>query len=245
MAVPTPDDLMNNLLLATLSEQDRKLLLPHMMAFELKAQDILQSAGDQVTDTWFPCSPDAMAAFCISTDENSRAVEVALIGAEGAIGGIVSNGNVPAYATAHVRHGGRFLRIKTTALERAKLDSIALRHWFSRYSDCLLAQVFQTSACNATHTIEQRVAKWLLAGKSRTRSDRIDMTQEQLADVLGVGRTFVTRVVGGLRKRGTIETRRGVFIIKDEATLKERACGCTTAIEDHYDTVMHGIYPVN
>lgn len=243
MTAPTLDDLSHNALLATLSEADRKRLSPHMLVFDLSRGDVLQHAGDEVVDTWFPCGP-AMAAFCVSTNESQSAIEVALVGREGAIGGIVSNGHVPAYATAQVRFSGRFLRIKTAALEQAKLDSISLRHWFSRYSDCLLAQVFQTAACNATHTITQRAAKWLLAAVARTNGSEFEMTQEQLADMLGVGRTFVTRVVGRLRDQGTISTRRGVFTIRNEPLLREMACRCTTAIENHFDTVLHGIYPI-
>jgi biotin operon repressor len=243
MTAPSPDDLSTNLLLGTLNEADRRILVPHMTVQDLKAHDVLQHAGEDVVDTWFPCGP-AMAAFCITVGDSTTAIEVALVGCEGAIGGIVSNGHLPAYSTAQVRYGGRFLRIKTSALEQAKLDSLTLRHWFSRYSDCLLAQVFQTAACNATHTITQRTAKWLLAAVGRTHSNEFKMTQEQLAEVLGVGRTFVTRVVSRLRQEGTIETRRGVFIIKDEQVLRDASCGCTAVIEDHYDTVMHGIYPL-
>ena len=138
------------------------------------------------------------------------------------MGGIVSNGNVPAFATCHVQASGKFLRIKTAALEQCKLNSLSLRHWFSRYADCLLAQIFQTAACNATHTIVQRTAKWLLAGVARTGGVELEMTQEQLAETLGVGRTYVARVVGQLRDEGVIETRRGVFIIKDETALHKR-----------------------
>ncbi len=72
----------------------------------------------------------------------------------------------------------------------------------------------------------------------------LSQTQEQLAEMLGVGRTFVTRVVSRMREEGTIATRRGVFIIRDEKTLRDSACGCTTAIENHFDTVLHGIYPI-
>jgi hypothetical protein len=244
MTSPTTDDLAHNALLATLSDADKVRLIPHMMFFDLKARDILQNAGDEVVDTWFPCGP-AMAAFSIANPDNAMAVEVALVGREGAIGGIVSNGHVPAYATAQVRFSGRFLRIKTAALERAKLESISLRHWFSRYSDCLLAQIFQTAACNATHTISQRAAKWLIAASNRTRGSEFEMTQEQLAEMLGVGRTFVTRVVGRLREEGMIATRRGVFTIKNEQRLRDTACSCTTAIENHFDVVMNGIYPMD
>ncbi|MBF7015398.1 Crp/Fnr family transcriptional regulator (plasmid) [Novosphingobium resinovorum] len=243
MSAPTPEELAGNALLATLSDSDRERLMPHMLVFDLKPHAVLQKAGGEVVDTWFPCGP-AMAAFCVRL-KDGPAVEVALVGREGAIGGIVSNGNVPAFATAQVMYGGRFLRIKTAALEQAKLDSLTLRHWFSRYSDCLLAQVFQTAACNATHTIAQRTAKWLLAAISRTHSAEFAITHEQLAEMLGVGRSFVTRVISKLREAGTIETRRGVFIVKDEQVLRDTACDCTTTIEEHFDTVLHGIYPLN
>jgi hypothetical protein len=243
MSVPTEDDLTSNTLLAKLTDADRRRLAPHMLVFEMKPLEILQEAGEEVVHTWFPCG-SAMAAFCVGTNHNEDAVEVALVGREGAIGGIVSNGHVPSYATAQVRFAGRFLRVKTAALEQAKLDSITLRHWFSRYSDCLLAQVFQTAACNATHTITQRAAKWLLAAMVRTQGNEFDMTQEQLAEMLGVGRTFVTRVVRGMRDDDIIATRRGVFVVKNEAALRAASCGCATAIEDHFDTVLHGIYPI-
>jgi Crp-like helix-turn-helix domain len=185
-----------------------------------------------------------MAAFSVWVDEETPTMDVGLVGREGAVGGIVSNGNVPAFATCRVQASGRFLRIKTNALELCKLDSLTLRHWFSRYSDCLLAQIFQTAACNATHTIIQRTAKWLLGSVVRTGHVEFEMTQEQLAEMLGVGRTFVTRIVRQLRDEGIIDTRRGVFIVKDEAALRRKSCRCTTAIEDHFDTVLHGIYPV-
>lgn len=244
MTSPVYEEMAQNELLMKLREEDRRELAPHMMIFELASRDILQKAGEEVVHTWFPCGA-AMAGFQLWVDEDNPAVEVALIGREGAVGGIVSNGMVPAYATAQVRTSGRFLRVKTAALEQVKLDSIALRHWFARYSDCLIAQIFQTAACNATHTIVQRTAKWLLAAMARTHGSEFEMTQEQLAEMLGVGRTFVTRIVGQLREEGIIATRRGVFIVRDEAALRAKSCQCTHSIEDHFDTVLHGIYPID
>src|SRR6185312_13042708 len=243
MTSPTLEHMAENALLATLREEDSHRLAAHMMIMDLKKKDVLQKAGEEVVDTWFPCG-EAMASFCVWADEDGTAIEVGVVGREGAIGGIVSNGHVPAFATSIVTASGRFLRIKTSALERAKIESIALRHWFSRYSDCLLAQVFQTAACNAKHTITQRTAKWLLAAAARTRGTEIDMTQEQLAEMLGVGRTFVTRVVRQFRDRGIISTRRGHFVIENEAALRDTSCHCTAAIENHFDRVLHGIYPL-
>jgi hypothetical protein len=235
------EEMAGNKLLQMLSEEDRKRLLPHAMVFDFDAGTLLQKAGDDVMYTWFPYGA-AMASFQRWVDENNSAVEIALIGREGAVGGIVSNGSVPAYASAVVRNSGRFIRIRTAALELVKLESIALRYWFSRYSDCLMAQVFQTAACNATHTITQRTAKWLLAAAARTGSHSFTLTHDELSQMLGVGRTFVTRTVGQLRREGIISTQRGLFRIEDEVTLRRRSCSCTSAIEEHYDAVMHGIY---
>ncbi len=244
MTAAANGDLAGNLLLGKLVEADRARLAPHMLVFELKSGDTIHRAGDDVVDTWFPCGA-AMAAFCIETNDGADAVEVAIVGREGALGGIVSNGRLPAYATSQVRFGGKFLRIKTAALEQAKLDSITLRHWFSRYSDCLLAQVFQTAACNATHTIVQRTAKWLLAASSRTARSDIEMTHQQLALLLGVGRTFVTRTLRTFRDLGVIETTRRRIVVLDEAALRRMSCACSAAIEEHFDSVLHGIYPAD
>jgi CRP-like cAMP-binding protein len=212
-----------------------------MAVIDLAADAILHRAGDDVVDTWFPLDA-ALAAFCLET-EGGEALDVALVGREGAVGGIVSNGKLPAYATAVVRAPGRFVHIKTAALEEAKLQSIALRHWFARYSDCLLAQVFQAAACNATHTIKQRTAKLLLAALARTGQRDLAVTQDQLADMLGVGRSFVTRVVGEMRTQGVVETRRGTIVIKDEAALRTHSCGCAAMIEAHFEKVLRGVYP--
>ncbi|HTV79198.1 MAG TPA: Crp/Fnr family transcriptional regulator [Steroidobacteraceae bacterium] len=243
MTSPTAEHMSGNDLLSRLTEEDRGRLAGHMLVVELEAGTLLQESGHEVVDTWFPCAA-AMAGFCVSTHEGNGAIEVALIGREGAIGGIVSNGRVPSYATARVVHGGTFLRIKIAALEQAKLASITLRHWFSRYSDCLLAQVFQTAACNASHTVTQRTAKWLLAAAARTRKSDFLVTQQQLAEMLGVGRTFVARTVRRLREENVLETRRGYFVIKDEAKLRTLSCQCTASIENHFDAVLHGIYPL-
>jgi CRP-like cAMP-binding protein len=240
MSHATPEDLTSNNLLAILADADRDRLTPHIQVFDYEAGTVLQLAGESVVHTWFPCAA-ALASYVVVADAGD-AVEVAVVGSEGAIGGIVSNGNVPAYATAQVRNSGRFLRIRTAALEQAKIDSISLRHWFARYSDCLLAQVFQTAACNARHTIEQRACKWLLAAADRTQSDEITMTQEDLARLLGVGRSFVNRTLRNLRSSGLIETRRSRIVLKNRPGLRHASCGCTGAIENHFDEVLHGIY---
>lgn len=232
----------DNDLLSRLHEADRLRLYPHMTVHEFAAGHVLHRAGDPVLDTWFPCGT-AIATFQIWADDGREAVEVAMIGREGAVGGIVSNGRVPAYATAVVRTPGRFLHIRTSALESAKTESVALRHWFSRYSDCLIAQVFQNTACNALHDVSQRAAKWLLATAARSGTTEIAMTQTELAGLLGVGRTFVSRVVGEMRRNGLVETRRGLIVLRDVDRLSAAACGCARSVAAHFDTVLLGVYP--
>jgi CRP-like cAMP-binding protein len=236
-----PEDISGNNLLAVLREVDRNRLVAHLRVFEMNSGDTLHKTGDMVVDTWFPCS-SALASFCVEAPDGGS-MDVALIGREGAIGGIVSNGDVPAFATAKVRFPGTFLRVKTAALEQAKLESIALRHWFARYSDCLFAQVFQSAACNASHSTLQRAARWLLASMERVAGDEIAMTQEQFAEMLGVGRPFVSRVIAKLREDGVLITRRGYFIVHNEEKLRSLSCSCNSLIEEHFDTVLHGIYP--
>ena len=161
---------------------------------------------------------------------------------EGAIGGIVSNGSLAAYASARVHFGGRFLRMDIENLEAVKLKSIALRHWFARYSDCLLAQAFQSAACNARHTIVERTAKWLLAAAERTGTLEMAMTQEQLADMLGVGRSFVNRVIAALRREDIIQTRRGFIAIRNTPALRALSCDCNDVLTAHFATVLKGAY---
>jgi len=231
-----------NALLSCLNARDWQLIAPHLIAQKLQTGDILHKAGDEVTQTWFPCGP-ASAGFHVGDIGGNAPVNVAVIGSEGAVGGIVSNGRLAAYASAEVRDAGVFLMLRTPMLESLKGVSIDLRHWFARYSDCLLAQVFQNAACNARHTIRQRAARWLLDTASRTGREEITLTQEQLATMLGVGRTFVTRTLRDLRDAGLIATRRGVLYLNDRPGLTALACDCSDHIAGHYQEVMAGVYP--
>jgi CRP-like cAMP-binding protein len=175
--------------------------------------------------------------------EDGRGVETALVGREGALGGIVSQGRLPAYARAMVQFPGPFYRLEARELEQAKMHSPTLRHLFARYADCLVAQMFQSVACNAAHTIEQRAAKWLIAALERTGDHDVPLTQEQLAAMLGVGRSYISRVVQGMKSRGVLETRRGGVRVRDMDALRRLSCGCNAAVRNHFDEVLKGVYP--
>lgn len=230
----------DNRLLAQLGDDMRQRLMTQVSAHDLPAGAVLITAGEEVTDTWFPCGA-ALASFQLWVDDDNTAVEVGLIGREGAIGGIVSDGFVPAYTTATVRSRGTFLRIRTAQLEAAKMESLNFRHLFSRYSDCLIAQLFQNVACNATHTTRQRAARSFIATAARTGSTQLDLTQEQLSEVLGVGRTFVTRIIKGMREEGLIETRRGKVVLTDVEGLHRASCKCSETLEKHCVQVLRSV----
>ena len=132
---------------------------------------------------------------------------------------------------------GSAMRVPMAALEDAKHRSRFIGHIFCRYSDYLLAQTMQNVACNAFHSIPQRAARWLLHAQDRA-GDRIELTQEALAGLLGVQRTTVNAVVRELLDENLIATGRGVIRVTDRAGLKRRACECYERLEEHFGAVI-------
>ena len=228
-------------LLEALRPAERAILGEYLREVELPKDYTFYHPGDDVQVCYFP-RYGAIAAFYVVM-ANGAAIETALVGREGAVGGIVSHGHLPAFARCCVMNGGRFYTIAITDLDKAKARNPHMAGLFTSYADCLLAQVFQSVACNASHTIEQRAAKWLLAVIDRTGAHRVALTQDQLASVLGVGRSYVSRVVRRLKERGAIETRRGFIVVTDIVQLREISCDCEALVADHFQTVLRGVYP--
>ncbi len=235
------DDRPCNNLLRKLNDSDYALISPHLEAFETTPRELLYNPGDDVETVYFPCGP-SLASYLIA-NEDGRDVETILVGREGAIGGIVSQGHLPAYSRITVKFSGPFVRLRVGTLDAAKLKSGSLRNLFARYADCMLAQVFQSIACNAIHTIEQRTAKWIVSAMDRTDSDLVPLTHEQLATMLGVGRSYASRVVQTFKAERILETRRGALLVRDYEALKSRACLCNESVKTHFEDVLKGVYP--
>lgn len=230
----------NNLLNA-LKPADYDLFHELLRERTLASGETLYDPGDHVSMVYFPCD-SAMAGYFLGLPDG-KGVETALIGREGAIGGIVSQGRLPAYARCSVQAGGRFLALKADQLEQVKLQSLTIRHLFARYADCLMAQIFQTTACNAGHTINQRAAKWMLATIDRSGTLEIEMSQEQLAEMLGIGRSYISRVIGTMKADGLIAVARRRIRILDLERLRDLSCDCNESIKQHFDRVLKGVYP--
>ena len=211
---------------------------------EVAAGDLLYNPGDDVETVHFPCAA-SLASFMVP-NEDGRDVETILVGREGAVGGIVSQGYLPAYTRITVKFGGPFVRMRVAKLDAAKAKSVALRNIFARYADCMLAQMFQSTACNAIHSIEQRTAKWIISAMERTNGDNIvPLTHEQLATLLGVGRSYTSRVMQTFKAEGVLETRRGSILIRNLDALKIRSCLCNESVKNHFEEVLRGVYPTS
>jgi len=231
-----------NNLLRRLNAADYALLEPHLNADEAKPGELLYNPGDDVQTVYFPCGP-TLASYMVP-NEDGRDVETILIGREGAVGGIVSQGFLPAYTRITVKFGGPVIRLGIAKLDAAKSNSPSLRNVFARYADCMLAQIFQSTACNAIHSIEQRTAKWIISAMERTNGNNsVPLTHEQLATLLGVGRSYASRVIQTFKAQGVLDTRRGAILVREPDTLRQHSCLCNEAVKAHFEEVLRGVYP--
>jgi len=224
-----------NALLATLSPEARAMIEPHGRMVELTTGDTVLSRGDSVDASLFPLG-ETMVSMAIELS-GDRMIEALMIGRRGAVGGIISCGKAPTFTKIIVLVGGPAYRVPMKVLEAAKKDSPHVANLFCRFSDYLLSQVMQSVACNAFHPIEQRAARWLLHAQDRT-GDRIELTQQGLAGLLGVQRTTVNAVIQALDREQLISTGRGVIRVIDRAGLKRRSCECYQRLEDHYAAII-------
>jgi CRP-like cAMP-binding protein len=225
-----------NDLLQQLSRTDFELLAPHLQPVELEASHILHHAGDEVAAVHFPCR-STLVSFAVPVDDD-REVESLLVGREGAVGIAAGRNASLAYSRIVVKLGGTLLRLPLRACEQAQQRSATLQQVFSRYADCQFAQLLQTAACNAAHSIEQRAAKWIISAQEHVGGPEIPLTHEQLAGMLGVSRSYASRVIQMFKARRILATRRGAILILDAPALEARACRCNDWVMKHFDEVL-------
>ncbi|QUD89264.1 Crp/Fnr family transcriptional regulator [Phenylobacterium montanum] len=229
-----------NRLLETLDPDDLALLEPRFERVDLRAGAALFEPGQDVNHIYFLERP-AVVAMVVDLSEGDSA-EATMIGWEGAVGGVVSAGSKPAFARMVVQSSGPAVRLPIETLEQVKQESSSCRDHFSRYADCLLAQVMQTVACNTTHELDARLARWLLALNDRVGVPEMKLTQESAAQMLGVRRTYVTKVLGQLERLGAIHRQRGKVIVRSRQRLSDHACECYGELRRHFDQILPGVY---
>lgn len=231
-----------NRLLESLPAKDKALIASGLQEVVLERGAVLFEPGEEVVEVYFPSQ--GMVGALVLDLKSGISAEAAMIGQEGAIGGIISEGDKPAFARAAVQMEGKAFRLSTDLLDDAKSKSPRLRDHFARYADCLLAQVLQSVACNAVHDFDARLARWLLTIHDRLGENELHITQEFISQMLGVQRPYTTRVIGQLEKSGAIEGRCGVIRIANRRKLEGQACECYAYLRRHFERLLPGVYPV-
>jgi CRP-like cAMP-binding protein len=222
MAVST-DAYLSNRLLACLPQSDRDVLSAHLSIEELAPRQILHNTGERFSAVYFPHEGIVSLVVDLSTGET---IEAGTVGRDGVIGGAAAFVGAFALNRAVVQVGGLASVIHPDDLCRFTDRNPTLRTKLFLYQDFLLAQAQQCAACNASHPVERRLARWLLRCRDLAGRDDIRLTQEFLAEMLGVRRSSVSLVANTMQSAGLIKYRRGQIRLLDIEALRKSACEC-------------------
>jgi CRP-like cAMP-binding protein len=224
-----------NRLLSLLSDRDYERLRPHLSSIVLEYRKSLHDASRPIDHVYFPI--DGVASLVITTADGSSA-EVGTIGSEGMVGLPICLGDIDAPSSVYVQVPGSALAMNA-GIFRAELQrNPTLNLVMLRYVHAFFNQVAQSAACAHLHRVDQRCCRWLLMTRDRMPSDDFLLTHEFLGMMLGVRRTTVTDVMGGLQKAGLIRYRRGRVTLLDPEGLLERACECYQISKLEFDRLL-------
>lgn len=226
----------NNLLLDALPQQERQALAARLKQTELQQHAVLFDVHEAVNQIYFPTTAVVSLVVPLSTGE---IVETAMVGRDSVIGGGAAlNGRV-SLNRGVVQLGGECLACTADALTALLKDHPAIRSLLGAHEQALFAQAQQSAACNATHVIESRLARWLLRAADLHGSPELPLTQEYIANMLGVRRTSVTLVARTLQEAGMIHYSRGHIRLLDVRALEDTACECYQTVKLNYDALLH------
>ena len=214
---------LDNKLLSSLPRDQFDLLTSNLITQSLEQGLVLIEAGDEVDYVYFPHS-GMLSLLAVLKD--GKAVETATVGREGVVGAMAGLGLYRSLVRVVVQLPIGVTRISATQFRKAASGSDAIRDLCMHYNEVLLSQARVTAACNAVHSIEQRFCRWLLQSADRAGSSAVNLTQEFLAEMLGVRRTSVTEVASKIQRFGAINYSRGVINILDRAALEKMSCEC-------------------
>lgn len=216
-----------NLFLRVLPPKELALLEPFLQLVELPHGELLEEPGKRVNDVFFI---ESGMVSLLTTMQDGTAIEIATMGREAVLGVLTSLGNHRSNARAVVQVSGTAWKIRAADFRTAVEKSRALRHMVLLSSELTVVQMQQTAACNALHSAERRLCRWILQVHDRIDGDVIELTQDFLAQMLAVRRPTVTLIAQGLQSAGLIRYRRGRITIVDHAGLEKLACECVEDI---------------
>jgi CRP-like cAMP-binding protein len=226
-----------NQMLATLTQADRDALLPHLKVVELPQELVLFDAGDTVKAIYFPHAGIVSLVVDLTSGDM---IEAAMVGRDGVVGGSAALNGDMSLNKAVVQLTGRASIAEVDRVRSIAESSVVFRTALMRHEQFVMAQAQQSAACNAAHAVEARISRWLLRCRDLAGSDDIALTQEFLAEMMGVRRTSVSLVANTLQQAGLIKYRRGHIRILDVEGLQEAACECYETVRAHADRLLKG-----
>jgi CRP-like cAMP-binding protein len=225
----------SNAFLTSLAAGDLESLRPHLKTVELPQGLVLFEVGAPIHQVYFPHSGVVSLVVDLTSGET---IESAMIGRESLVGASSGLNGQLSICKAIVQISGAASAMESRRLRDLAESSITARAALFRHEQLVLVQAQQSAACNATHTVEARLARWLLRGRDLTGSDDLLLTQEFIAEMLGVRRTSVSVVANTLQQAGFIRYRRGHIRILNLEGLRETACECYATVRDQSDRLL-------
>jgi CRP-like cAMP-binding protein len=208
---------------------------PHLQQVKLGFGDVIAETGEQVRKVYFPSS--GVVSLVVEMDEG-EIIETAMVGRDGVANGTAALNGKMSLHKAIIQVEGAAATISPDVLRSLAHEFDPLHSLLIRHEQVLLAQAQQSAGCNASHKVEARMCRWLLRIRDLTQSPDVILTQEFLAQMLGVRRPSVSIVAGTLQKAGFIKYTRGKIHLVDIAQLEEGACECYATVRDHYERLL-------
>jgi CRP-like cAMP-binding protein len=224
-----------NHLLAALPDSEWQILGPHLEWVELPLGQVLSESGSTLAHVYFPTTAIVSLLYVM---ENGSSAEIAVVGNEGIVGISLFMGGESTTSRAVVQSAGEGFRLNAKFLKDQFNRSDPLMHLLLRYTQALITQMSQTAVCNRHHSMDQQLCRWLLLSLDRLPSNELVMTQELIANMLGVRREGVTEEAMKLQKAGLISYVRGRITILDRAGLEKRSCECYAVVKREYDRLL-------
>jgi CRP-like cAMP-binding protein len=224
-----------NHLLAALPDAEWQRWLPELQSVDMPLGQVLYESGTTLSHVYFPTTSIVSLLYVM---ENGSSAEIAVVGNEGIVGISLFMGGGSTPSRAVVQSAGKGLRLEAQTLKTEFDQNGAVLHLLLRYTQALITQMAQTAVCNRHHTLDQQLCRWLLLSLDRLQGDELVMTQELIANMLGVRREGVTEAALNLQRVGLIRYARGRISVLDRGALEKRTCECYAVVKTEYDRLL-------
>ena len=224
-----------NRLLSALPEAELARWLPQMEPVELPLGQVIYEPGSRLTHVYFPTTAIVSLLYVM---ENGASAEIAVVGNEGIVGISLFMGGESTPSRGVVQSAGQGFRLRANLMLQEFNRAGPVLHLLLRYTQALITQMAQTAVCNRHHSLDQQLCRWLLLSLDRLPSTELVMTQELIANMLGVRREGVTEAAGELHRAGLIQYRRGHISVLDRSGLETRTCECYEVVKKEYDRLL-------